>query len=233
MPPTLAALPLRCSGRICAPEDIIFGEPNRQYVPQAAPRQPDAATYVHPKFGELIELVRCEQWESSDEFALLLHEIGLIGDDELDIADDVTPSQFLWTILHGNVDLERLRAMMAEDGQPVEVATIAEKMFHERLHPSDQETALYHLIELAAMARPDVDKPSLLPARYHLFVRPPQGIWACLNPGCPDKHTENQWSKLFATPRTTCDACGSAGLPISCMPHMWTGLCADAEAQAR
>lgn len=201
-------------GEEFAPDDIIFGEPDRNYAPAAAPRQPDPATYIHPKFDALIDIVRREQWESSDELALLLQEIGLIGDEELDLVDDCTPAQFLWTTLRSNKDLERLRTLMAESGQPVEVTSIAEQLFHGRLPAGQQETALYHLIELAAMARSDVDKPSLLPARYHLFVRPPQGVWACLNPACPDKHDDNQWSRLFAAPRTTCDACGAPVYPL-------------------
>jgi len=188
-------------------DDIIFGELNHDYIPPSSPSQPSMTTYVHEKFEQLIETVREEQWESIDAIALLMQEIGLINDEQLSLADKYQPPQFLWEVLRGNQDLAQLRKLMADAGQPVEVAAIAEKLFHDRLPVEQQQVALYHLIELAAMARPEVDKPSLLPARYHLFVRPPQGVWACLNPTCPDKQIENQWSKLFATPRETCDAC--------------------------
>lgn len=103
---------------------------------------------------------------------------------------------------------------MVDKGQPVEVTSVAQALFNGRLPAHQQQDALYHLIELAAMARPALDEPSLLPARYHLFVRPPQGIWACLNPACPDKTGNEQWSKLFAAPRERCNACQSPVYPI-------------------
>lgn len=195
-------------------DDVIFGELDHDYVPPAAPRRPAVSAYVHERFEDLIHNVRQEQWDSVDEIALLMHEIGLIDAGELSLADQHTPPQFLWELLRGNEDLANLRNLMAQKGQPVEVATVAEQLFHDRLPADQQQDALYHLIELAAMARPEVDKPSLLPARYHLFVRPPQGIWVCLNPACSAKKPENQWSKLFATPRETCDDCEAPVYPL-------------------
>lgn len=196
-------------------DDIIFGELNHAYIPPAKPRQPPVESYIHPQFDDLIRNVRQKQWESSDEMALLLHEIGLIAEDELILADKyIDPPHLLWEVLRGNEDLTRLRNYMAKKGQPVEVSAMADKMFHDRLPADQQQDALYHLVELAAMARPAFDEPSLLPARYHLFVRPPQGIWACLNPTCSQKQAGNQWSNLFATPRKTCDVCESPVYPL-------------------
>lgn len=203
-------------GEEFAPDDIIFGELNHAYIPPAKPRQPPIKSYIHPQFDDLIRNVRQKQWESSDEMALLLNEIGLIAEDELSLADKyVDPPHLLWEVLRGNEDLTRLRNYMAEKGQPVEVSATADKLFHEHdLSTVQQQDALYHLVELAAMARPAFDQPSLLPARYHLFVRPPQGIWACLNPTCSKKQPENQWSNLFAIPRKTCDVCEAPVYPL-------------------
>lgn len=195
-------------------DDIIFGEPDHAYIPPTVPRQPPVEAYVHPQFEELLRNVRLEKWENADEMALLMQEIGLITSAELSLADTCDPPRFLWETLRGNQDLTWLRKHMVEKGQPVEVSTVAEELFDGRLPAPQQQDALYHLIELAAMARPASDEPSLLPARYHLFVRPPQGIWACLNPTCPDKVAEEQWSKLFAAPRESCDACQSPVYPV-------------------
>lgn len=202
-------------GETFTPDDIIFGELDHDYIPPTASTQLPMAAYVHPRFEELIANVRQEYWESTDEIALLMQEIGLISDAELALADNLEPSEFLWEVLRGNEDIAALRRYMAEKGQPVDVATVAEILFQGRIaDPQQQQDALYHLIELAAMARPGPDKPSLLPARYHLFVRPPQGIWACLNPTCPEKQGDTQWSKLFAAPRTNCDACSAPVYPL-------------------
>jgi cytochrome c553 len=201
-------------GESFAPEDIIFGEPDHAYIPPSAPRQPPMSAYIHPQFEKLLTNVRQEQWASTDEMALLMQEIGLITNDELSLADSCDPPKFLWETLRGNEDLTWLRRHMVDKGQSVEVSTVAQTLFDGRLPAHQQQEALYHLIELAAMARPAVDQPSLLPARYHLFVRPPQGIWACLNPTCPDKGDDDHWSKLFAAPRERCDACQSPVYPL-------------------
>lgn len=196
-------------------DDIIFGNLDHDYVPSAEVSQPATGAYVHEKFKNVIDSVRAGKWENADELALLMQEIGLIQEEDLSLADQVDPPAFLWETLRGNADLTRLRNYMADKGQPVEMATVAQELFQGRLDDAQQQQeALYHLVELAAMARPGVDKASLLPARYHLFVRPPQGIWVCLDPTCPAKKAENSWSKLFAIPREQCDACKSPVFPL-------------------
>ncbi|MGE3320568.1 MAG: DEAD/DEAH box helicase, partial [Candidatus Berkiella sp.] len=195
-------------------DDIIFGELNHDYVPPSLPKRPPVTTYSSEKFDVLIHDVRQEKWESPDEMALLMQEIGLIDDEQLGLADHSDSPKFLWEVLRGNEDLAQLRNIMAAKGEPVEVTTVAEELFRDRLPTDKQQNALYHLIELAAMARPKLDDPSLLPARYHLFVRPPQGIWVCLNPTCSDKQSGSQWSKLFATPRETCETCHLPVYPL-------------------
>lgn len=195
-------------------DDIIFGELDHNYVPTKEQDPIPASVYLHPRFDDLIENVRSEQWQDTEEMALLMHEIGLIDDAALTLAEDVEPARFLWEVLRGNRDLQSLREIMIDSGRPLEVGAVAEQLFHASLSPNERELALYHLIELAAMARPGIEKPSLLPARYHLFVRPPQGIWACINPTCPDRQHGNHWSKLFASPRTSCDACNAPVFPL-------------------
>ena len=201
-------------GEEFAKDDIIFGQPNHEYVLPTLPKRPPVTAYISERFDDLIYNVRQEKWESPDEMALLMQEIGLIDDEQLDLADQTDSPRFLWEVLRDNEDLAQLRKLMAEKGAPVEVATVAKELFCDRLPAEQHQIALYHLIELAAMARPEPESPSLLPARYHLFVRPPQGIWACLNPICPDKQSGNQWSKLFAAPRKTCDACQEPVYPL-------------------
>src|SRR5690606_10015094 len=101
------------------PDDIIFGELDHDYVEPAPERCPAIETYIHPRFEELIATVRQEQWDGADEMALLMHEIGLIREDELTLADRFEPPQFVWEVLRGNADLTRLRNLMADKGQPI------------------------------------------------------------------------------------------------------------------
>ncbi|MCB9431127.1 MAG: DEAD/DEAH box helicase [Ardenticatenaceae bacterium] len=195
-------------------DDVIFGEPNHHYVTPASPRRPPSTAYVQEKFDSLLDNVRQEKWDSVEDMALLMEEIGLIQAEDLSLADEVSDApRFLWEVLRGNEDLTRLRQYMVDRGQPVEVTAVAHEIFPD-LTDDQQAEALYHLIELAAMARPAAEEPSLLPARYHLFVRPPQGVWVCLNPTCPSKTGEQAWSRFFGEPRETCKDCDSPVYPL-------------------
>lgn len=205
-------------GEDFVPTDIIFGETDEDYVPvHTQPVQLPASVYLHRKeFDKLLHEIRQEGGMSTDDIALLMENIGLITEDALSYADGKTPGAFLWEVLYGNEDITRLRQHMADNGDPLAVKDVAEWLFGDRLEEEGQrQEALYHLIELAAMARPDKDKSSLLPARYHLFARPPQGMWVCLNPQCDYKQhqTDSKWSRLFANPREKCD-CGAAVYPL-------------------
>ncbi len=70
-------------GETFTPDDIIFGELNHAYVPSSEPYQPSLEAYVHAQFDTLLENVRQETWESADEMALLMQEIGLITENQL------------------------------------------------------------------------------------------------------------------------------------------------------
>lgn len=197
-------------------EDVIFGQLKEDALSTDLSEQVDADTYLHEKFGELIEMIRTQS-KSTDDVALLMEHIGLIDVGKLELAelyaDDA--QAFLWAALRSNADIQLLRDYMARQGDPIAVQTAAGEVFGDRLPAEDREQALFHLIELGAIARPDEETPPLIPARYHLFARPPQGIWVCLNPHCPGKQEDSSgWSRLFATRRERCDACGSAVYPL-------------------
>lgn len=199
--------------------DIIFGQPDHDYVPPVTePDQPNATVYLHSGFADLLTEVRQVDGPRVVETALLMEEMGLIKAEDLAYAEEGTAAQFLWRVLQRNADVLALRQYMAAQNDPISFTDVAAALFGDRLSKEeDQKEALYHLIELAAMARPEPDKPSLLPARYHLFARPPQGLWVCLNANCPGKEhgTNAAWSRLFAEPRERCDSCSAAVYPLT------------------
>jgi ATP-dependent helicase YprA (DUF1998 family) len=205
-------------GEPFAPEDIIFGQTDKAYHPVEEPKAIPITAYTHSLFPKLLANVRegAHEAENTAVVASYLYQIGLIPQ-PIAPADrqGKTPAQLLWDVLPSNQDLIQLRQLMEHAGEPLEVTAVAEQLFATRLPDTQQQAqAIHHLIELASMARPDPESASLLPTRYHLFVRAPQGIWACLNPICPDKIGDESWSKLFATPRQTCDCCGSPVYPV-------------------
>lgn len=198
-------------------EDVIFGEVRQNVISPKTAVSINPNTYLHEKFHELIEVVR-KQSKSVVDIALLLEQVGLIEDTELDIIDkfEDNPQGLLWEVLKSNDDIHRLLDFMASSGDPIPVKDAAREVFGDQLPAEDRENALFHLVELGTIARPDEESTPLIPARYHLFARPPQGIWVCLNPKCSGKqHDGNaEWSRLFPIRREKCDICNGAVYPL-------------------
>ena len=199
-------------------DDVIFGVTNPDYVPDDSEVYTiSAETYLHQRFPDLLEEVRHEA-DNTAHIALWLAEMGLIANNKLDQADELSSQAYLWHVLKGNQDITRLRDWLVAQKRPVSFKDAADFIFNGRLPTiEDQERALYHLIELAALARPESDKLSLLPARYHLFARSPHGAWVCLNPHCSGKqhHAASGWSRLFAYRRDRCDMCHCPVYPLT------------------
>ncbi|WP_437301107.1 DEAD/DEAH box helicase [Sorangium sp. So ce426] len=69
------------------------------------------------------------------------------------------------------------------------------------------------LLSLGTLARRSPTGASLLPTRIHMMFRGLAGIYACIDPRCCGRQErpgeEAPLGKLFATPRTQCDACGA------------------------
>jgi len=199
-------------------DDIIFGEVNQQYFEKNIEAHGDIhyETYVHEKFQDLLVELRKDE---KDYSSILLHliEIGICKEDILANVpkNEAEMPEFLYGELSKNAELVRLRNWMIERQRPVEVTEAAEYMFPKLDKPKSND-ALYHLIELGAHIRPGIRKLPVLPAKYHLFVRPPQGVWVCINPLCPgkDENSTSQWSYLYSTPHETCDKCGAKVYPI-------------------
>lgn len=199
-------------------DDIIFGEINRDFVPeQMALTKPDTSVYTDPQLDNLLELARNDSSDLLEDLVQGMQELGLISKTQARFASTAaTPAEFLYAALQENEDLTRLRRWMLERlDVPVPVEEAAEFLFDDL----DEETrlqALYRLIELGSIARSAPEKPPLLPARYHLFARSPQGVSVCVNPQCPARESPEEagWSRLFAERREQCDACGCLVYPL-------------------
>jgi len=75
------------------------------------------------------------------------------------------------------------------------------------------DQAVTALVALGSAARRTTDEAGLLPCRVHAFFRGLPGLWACVDPDCPevdDAHHPGKGpiGKLYAQPRATCD-CGA------------------------
>jgi len=205
-------------GELFSEEDIIFGEVDREYAPEVKTLYDvSAQIYSNEEIDVLLEEIRHSQ--DTRVIAERMYALGLIPDDVRQEAVNFpgNPQKFLWHALSDNPHLYALREWMLEQsGEPVAVEEAAAHIFGEL--PEDKaQQALYRLIELGVLAREAVDKPPLLPARYHLFARSPKGVWVCLNPDCPGRESppDAGWSRLFSIPHERCDNCGSYVYPLA------------------
>ncbi len=106
---------------------------------------------------------------------------------------------FLYHILKGDGRLHRLHEHLGKE--PYFLEEIAPIIF-----PDDRnaEIHLVTLVDLAVRARPTPSSHSLLPARYHAFVRALEGVFACLN---SQAHLDNK-PRVFLNRHEQCPDCG-------------------------
>jgi len=209
-------------------DDVIFGDEEQSYFENVndSKKSFPENLYLHPDFDVLLEEIRKIDLINDDNenegpdvetTALRLNEIGLIDSSDLALAESFQHDLpgFLFEVFCDNPSLLKLRNWMIQKDMPVLFEEAAKYIFPS-FDQEDQFKALYHLIEICSIARPSENKLSLLPAKYHIFARPPQGMWACLNPKCSgkDQKIETKWSHLFSNPTNSCEFCGAKVYPI-------------------
>jgi len=206
-------------------DDIIFGQTDKEVL-----LNKHAIEAFKSKNGKVYAALDpralLDDSKTGDDIAKHFYESGLLDDDEYTALDSSgSVDEVLYHVLSRDPYLNKLREWMLDDSnasRPISVQEAADKLFGVDTDGLKNETerhnALYHLIELGASARPTPESASLLPARYHVFARAPQGLWACLNPECKGrKHQDPSiaWSKLYSTPHVTCDECGAYTYPVA------------------
>ena len=112
----------------------------------------------------------------------------------------VAEEVFLYHILSGDDRLHRLHEHLGKE--PYFLEEIAQIIFPDNKHA---EIHLVTLVDLAVRARPTPSSLSLLPARYHAFVRALEGVFACLN---SQGHPGGQ-PQVFLNRHEQCPDCGS------------------------
>lgn len=129
-------------------------------------------------------------------------------------ASDGDIARFLWAALRTNPHLSQLRSLMRE--QPVELQAAGRELFASDADEDNQEDvtqyteAVFRLVELGALAREAKGTAPLLPARYHLFARGPQGAWLCLDPQHAAREGQTGWARLYLDKRDRCADCEAA-----------------------
>ena len=198
-------------------DDVIFGEPSDEIFLSGDNLEVPISheIYLDKRIFKLLDTLRSESYDL-DEVAIRMNEIHLIQEKDLAKVDQYkdNPAGFLYDVLHRNHDIFKLQKFLINNQEPTELGQIGKFLFPE-FSETDQMKAASILIELGALARPDTDSLPILPSRYHIFARPPQGVWTCINPNCPGKSSEDTaWSQVYSEPREKCEFCGCSVYPL-------------------
>lgn len=138
---------------------------------------------------------------------------------------------FLWLSLHQHPTIHRLIECLSKDPQPWYQLARSPQLWEfptaldGTIPPEEDkklEIALSHLLQLGTLARRSPDELPLLPVRLHLLFRSIEGLYACINPQCPEAfHDPNfsdrplRYGKLYLSSKTTCDCCGAPVIELS------------------
>ena len=124
----------------------------------------------------------------------------------------------LYHLLSDNADLRWVRARTARNA--TRLSDLAQECW-----PGDeqevQERAIAGLLAAGSLARPMAlpDTPPILSMRIHTFFRGLPGLWACLNPACPEIPVEHRGERpvgrIYSDPRPWCsERCGARVLEL-------------------
>lgn len=201
-------------------EEVIFGETLPMADPPEVldPTPPVEAYYKFPnelylKLRDFLAKENRRDLKFQHEVAESLKFAGLIHDRRIETAlkecTDGDVAKFLWLALRCNPHLIQLKALM--QNKPVKLEDAADIILGSSNELNSTTEAVCRLVELGALARESTDSMPLLPARYHLFARAPQGVWLCVNSSCPGRlHDNVGWSRIYLEKRERCQYCEAA-----------------------
>ncbi|WP_433435408.1 DEAD/DEAH box helicase [Nonomuraea sp. CA-141351] len=167
-------------------------------------------------------------YEGEGDEARIAAVQGLLNYREVTVTEGATVGELLHDALSAFGPMNLLVNETMKQAQPVNelgalIFPTVEKEFADR--------AVSALVALGSAARRSADDAGLLPCRVHTFFRGLPGLWACLDPDCPDVDREahplpGPVGKLYAQPRATC-SCGARVFELFTCRH-----CGSAYARA-
>ena len=149
--------------------------------------------------------------------------IALADELELDIPDtdkNQDPQVALYQLLADNADLQWIRARTARNA--TRLSALAQECWPACADPDAREHATAGLLAAGSFARPVAlpDTPPILSMRLHAFFRGVPGLWACLNPQCPEipealQSPDRPVGRIYTDPRPWCaERCGARVLEL-------------------
>jgi len=158
-------------------QDVIKGERNKTQIEELTFNCPNLL------YSELDKIIR-EKSEDSllEQCYEICEKIGvpenILNESKERCDGDV--KRFLYKILSKDEKVTKLKGILEEGSKNFEdcVKQLVEK---DKLSEEDRQY-IVSLINIVVWARPDAESLPLLPARYHLFVRAPEGIFVSFYP---------------------------------------------------
>src|SRR5205085_4127643 len=128
----------------------------------------------------------------------------------------VEPVVALHTLLEQNEDVHWARQRTARKATLLD--QLADEYWGDVGTSEERERATAGILAAGSFARPSIsaDTPPLLSMRVHAFFRGIAGLWACMDPNCPEVAEPGRpVGKLYTDPRPWCtERCSSRILEL-------------------
>ena len=204
-------------GALTAFTSDLFGEPQESFTlihAGVSDEEPDERDMHSRSLGPFAQFhdtfSHADPWPS---IRALSKALGLAEPNE-----DEDPQVALHQLLSNNEDMRWVRARTARN------ATRLSELAQECWPNSEQdvqERAMAGLLAAGSYARPTPlpDTPPILSMRLHAFFRGLPGLWACLDPNCPEVPAqyrgERPVGRVYTDPRPWCtERCGARVLEV-------------------
>ncbi len=202
----------------------LFGEPARRFTlvridpetRQVPDRQPTAAAlHAFAHFHRCFDLQNPQP-----AIAQLAADL-----DGPDLDPTIDPQVALYNLLESHPDVTWVRQRTARNATLIDL--LSTECWGTLGTAAEREEATAGVLAAGSFARavPQPDTPPLLSMRVHAFFRGIPGIWACMNPQCPEmpvaqRALDRPVGKLYLDPRPWCSpACGSRVLEVFSCRH--------------
>lgn len=195
----------------------LFGEPPRSFSLIRVDRQPvpsprtDSSSERGAAFRRFhVGFSSYDPWPAIDALA---QDLGLGTPDR-----GAAPQVALYELLRDDPDVTWVRSRTARRATLLD--RLADEAFPGVELPLEREATVAGVLAAGSFARPSElpDTPPLLSTRIHAFFRGISGLWACMNPDCPEVAPEDRprpVGKLYTDPRPWCtDSCGARVLEL-------------------
>ncbi len=224
---TTASVPAGADDQLRTFTSDLFDEPTERFSlirlgrgaldrPQRTPTERALHAFTH--FHDTFDVQ--DPWPAMEQLSQDL-ELGTV-DRTLD------PQVALFTLLESNdTDIAWVRQRTARNATLLD--SLAEECWDGLGTQDEQERAVSGILAAGSFARPSAlpDTPPLLSMRVHAFFRGISGVWACLNPDCPEVPDRLKFpdsgrpvGKIYLDPRPWCTPrCGARVLELFSCRH--------------